>query len=285
MLRVERALRSCVRAWLFVSVLGLLVVGVPGARAQFGLPKLPKVPKVGKQEQKPPAQAKQLQGPAPEVTAITPNSVPPGWEGEVVFAGKNFAKNMILRFSCENAYVTPRDFRVESAERATFRLKVPASAEESKCLIALEVPPAPPTAETGPSAQGSPLVVQVTGATFSISESSTLAKAYQACFLVEGNVPPMELMMKLSEAMQKGSQDECKLYVSPDSVKYSDQGKPVLDSPASAVKTVEPVLMMGQPVGTFRIVLTSGKIYNFMATGGQNQDDPIHEQIKRKLKK
>jgi hypothetical protein len=284
MFHVERVLRSGVRAGWLVTVVGLLFVGVPGAMAQFGL-KLPKVPKIGKQEPKPPAQGKALQGPAPEVTAITPNSVPAGWEGDVTLTGKNFAANMKLRLNCENASVTPRDVRVESGERLTFHLRVPPSAEESKCLIALEVPPAPPTAETGPAVQGSPLVVQVTGATFTISESSTLAKAYQACFLAEGDIPPMELMVKLSEAMQKGSQDECKLFVSADSVKYSDQGKPVLDQPASAVKTVEPVLMMGQPMGIFRIVLTSGKIYNFMASGGHNQDNPINEQIKRKLKK
>jgi hypothetical protein len=267
-----------------VGLAGLLVVGVPVAWAQFGL-KLPKVPKIGKQEPKPAAQAKAPQGPAPEVTAITPNSVPPGWEGDVVFAGKNFAPNMKMRFECEGLSVKVRDFRVESAERLTFHLKVPPSAEEAKCLIALEVPPAPPTAETGPSVQGSPLIVQVTGATFAISESSTLAKAYQACFLAEGDLAPMDIMMKVSEAMQKGSQDECKLYVSSDSVKYSDKGKPILDQPASAVKTVEPVLMMGQPMGAFRIVLASGKIYNFMASGGHNQDDPLNEQIKRKLKK
>jgi hypothetical protein len=283
MARVERVLRSRVRLWL-LTVVALLIVAVPVAVAQFGLPKLPKVSKAGKQEQKPSAQATVPQGPAPEVTGITPSSVPAGWEGDVTFTGKNFAPNMKLRFECGGQSVKPRDFHVESAERATFHLKVPPSAEETECLIALEVP-APPAAETGPSAQGTPLVVQVTGPTFAISESSTLAKAYQACFLAEGDVPPMQLMMNLGQAMQKTSQDECKLYVSSDSLKYSDQGKVILDQPASAVKTIEPMRMMGNPTGIFRIVLTSGKIYNFVATGGQNEDDPINEQIKRKLKK
>jgi hypothetical protein len=267
-----------------LAIVSLLIVGVPAAVAQFGLPKLPKVSKAGKQEQKPPAPAKMPQGPAPEVTGITPNSVPAGWEGDVIFTGKNFVPNMKLRFACGGQSAKPRDFRVESAERATFRLKIPPSAEEAECLIALEVP-APPAAETGPSAQGTPLIVQVTGPTFAISESSTLAKAYQACFLAEGDVPPMQLMMNLGQAMQKGSQDECKLYVSSESLKYSDQGKAILDQPASAVKAIEPVRMMGNPTGIFRIVLTSGKIYNFVVTGGHNEDDPISEQIKRKLKK
>lgn len=280
MLRMERVVRSRLHLW-SLAVLSLLIVGVPVAMAQFGLPKLPKVPKVGKQEQKPSAQASVPRGPAPEVTAITPNSVPPGWEGDVVFTGKNFAQNMKLRLECGKS----TGFRVESAERATFHLKVQPSAEETTCIIALEVPPAAPTTETGPSAQGTPLVVQVTGATFAISESSALAQAFQACFLAEGNLQPMELMVKMSEVMQKGSQDECKIYVSPDSVKYTDQGKPVLDQPASAVKTVESVLLMGQPTGMFRIVLASGKTYNFFASGGHNADDPLEGQIKRKLKK
>ena len=263
-----------------MTVMAVLATQAPAAMAQFGL-KLPKVPKIGKQEPKPPAQAKQPQGPAPEVTSITPSLVPPGWEGDVVFAGKNFAQNMKLRLGCGNV----KDFRVESGERATFHLKVQPTAEETTCIIALEVPPAPPTAETGPAVQGTPMVVQVTGASFAISESSALAKAYKACFLAEGDVPPMELMMKLSESMQKGSQDECKLLVSSDSVKYADKAKTILDQPASAVKTVEPILMMGNPIGVFRIVLTNGKMYNFMASGGHNSDDPLEDQIKRKLKK
>ena len=151
--------------------------------------------------------------------------------------------------------------------------------------MALEVPPGGSFAEIAPTPEGTFQIVQVTGATFAVSESSGLAKAFQACFLVEGNVPPMELVMKLSQSMQAGSQDECKLLVSSDLVKYASKGTTVFDQPASAVKTVEPVLMMGNPIGAFRIVLRSGKIYNFFATGNQSDDDPMHEQIKRRLKK
>jgi hypothetical protein len=284
MLRLERVARSRVR--LCLPVLSLLIIGVPVAMAQFGLSKLPKIPKVGKQEQKPSAQASVPQGPPPEVTSITPNSVPGGWEGDVSFIGKNFAPNMKLRLDCGGQSAKVGDFHVESAGRATLHLKVQPSAEDATCMIALEVPSAAPAAETGPSAQGTPTVVQVTGATFSISESSTLPKQYQACFLAEGDVPPMELMMKLGQVMQKGSQDECKLSVSSNSVKYSDQGKVILDQSASAVKAIEPVLMMGNPTGIFRIMLTNGKIYNFLASGSHNdEENPISEQIKRRLKK
>jgi len=244
-------------------VTAAVAIAAPLAWGQFSLPKV-KIPKVGKST---PAE-KVPQGPMPVVTAITPSSIPPGWEGQIVFTGSNFSKDMKLRLECGYQF-KPKDFRVESAERAVFQLKVPPSTEETKCVIALEVPPAA-TAETGPTPQGSPQIVQVTGASLSISESSGLAVAYKACFMAEGDLPPMQVMMKLSEVMQGGSQDECKLMVSAEGLKYAAQGKTLLDPPASAVKMIEPILWMGNPTGAFRIVLASGKIYNFFGTEGHN---------------
>ena len=275
------SVRSGVRGvWRTATMMIFVAIAAPMVFGQFGLPKV-KVPKIGKST---PAE-KGPQVPTPVVTTITPGSVPAGWEGEVVFTGTNFSKGMKLRLECGNQSMKVKDFRVENAERAVFTLKVPPSLEESKCVIALEVPPGGGMGEISPTAQGTPQVVQVTGPTLSISESSNLAKAYKACFLAEGDIPPMQLMGKLAQAMQGGSQDECKLLVSADAVKYSAQGKTILDQPASGVKTVEQILMMGNPTGAFRIVLTSGKIYNFFATGSQDEDNPLYEQIKKKLGK
>lgn len=260
-------------------MMALVAIAAAMAWGQFSLPNL-RTLKAGKST---PAE-KAAQGPTPVVKAITPNAVPPGWEGQVVFTGSNFSKTMKLRLDCSYSNMKPKGFTVESAERAVFQLRVPPETEESKCVIVLEVPPAP-TAETDPTAQGTPQIVQVTGPSLSISESSGLAKPYKACFLVEGDVPPMQVMSALAQAMQGGSQDECKLYVSSDSVKYSNQGKVILDAPASAVKNVEQILVFGQPSGTFRIVLNSGKVYNFMEPGSRDDDNPIHEQIKNRLKK
>lgn len=257
----------------------LIVLAAPIGLGQFNLNKL-KPPKTGTTT--PPA-TKAPQGPTPVVTAITPATVPPGWEGQIAMTGTNFAKDMKLRLDCNYQSVKIKNFTVESAERAVFDIKVPPEMEESKCVMVLEVPPAP-VSETAPTAQGSPQIVQVTGPSLVISESSGLAKAYKACFLAEGDVPPMQLMQSLSQMMQGGSQDECKLMVAADSIKYSNKGKVILDAPASAVKTIEPVLMFGQPMGIFRIVLASGKIYNFFNSEG-NSDNPVWDQIKAKIKK
>ncbi len=231
-----------------------------------------------------PAQ-KAAQAPTPVVTAINPSSVPPGWEGQVEFKGSNFSKNMKLRLDCSDQTLKPRNFTVESAERAVFQLKVPPEIEESKCVIVLEVPPSP-VAETGPTPQGSSQIVQVTGPSLSISESSGLAKSLKACFLMEGDVPPMQVMTAMAQAMQTGDgQDECKLMVATDSIKYAVKGKVILDAPASAVKEAELILIFGQQSGTFRIVLASGKVYNFFEPGNRDEENPITDQIKKKLKK
>jgi hypothetical protein len=219
------------------------------------------------------------------VSAITPSSVPPGWEGEVGFTGTNFSKGMKLRLECAHQSMKPKGFLVESAERAVFQLKVPPYMEESKCIIALEVPPAAPTAEIGPAAEGTPQVVQVTGPSLSISESSGLAKAFRACFIMEGDVPPMQVMQAMAQAMQTGGQDECKLMVAADSIKYSNKGKVILDAPASAVKEVEQILLFGETSASFRIVLASGKVYNFFEPGSRDEDNPMTDQIKKKLRK
>jgi hypothetical protein len=266
------------RAVLFL--MALVTLSAPIALGQFG--GLKKA--ISKGTSPTPPAAKAPQGPTPVVSAITPNSVPPGWEGQVVLTGTNFAKTMKLRLDCSYQSVKIKNFTVESAERAVFDIKVPPEMEESKCVMVLEVPPAP-VAETGPTPQGTPQIVQVTGPSLSITESSGLAKAFKACFMVEGDVPAMQLMQSLSQMMQGGSQDECKLMVASDSIKYSTKGKVVLDTPASAVKTLEPVLMFGQPMGIFRIILTSGKIYNFFSSESQGSDNPIWDQIKAKLKK
>ena len=273
-------------AWLAASVLVSITFGAPMASAQFGL-KIPKIPKVGKTEPNPPARAPIPKGPMPQVKTIDPSVVPPGWEGDVVFTGINFGKAMKLRIGCGSYNVKTKDFRVESAERAVAHiiLSHPSDEEDTVCTIALEVPPGGAMADTAPSAGGPIEVVQVTGPTLTVSNSSALPQAFKACFLGEGDVPPMQIMMKLGQVMQGGSQDECKLLVSADSVKYSNQGKTVMDQPASSVKSIDPILMMGNPTGAFRIVTTSGKIYNFFASGGQHEDNPLSEQIKKKLKK
>jgi hypothetical protein len=115
--------------------------------------------------------------------------------------------------------------------------------------------------------------------------------AFPACFVSEGESFPEEIYGKgIEVSMREKEHGGCKLMVSPDSVMYVDQGKTVLDQPASAIKKLDQILLQPPigpaiPVG-FRITLANGKIYNFadmcsdrLPKGG------VLEALKRKWKK
>ena len=283
-----RNIPSSARRGFLLGILAVFVVAtvihVPETMAQFGikLPKLPAAVKDSKDNSKDnskTAAANKPKAPAPEVSNIQPNVVPPGWEGDVVFTGKNFLTTMTVMMNCPGyPGLKTRDSRVDNSGSATLKLQVPApnssaENEEATCKITLQQT----LADIQPSAQGTPVVTQVTGLSFAISDSSPLARSYQACFVVEGDLSPEEFAEKFAVWIQK-SPEECKLWVSASSVKYSVGEKTILDAQASGVKAIEPIDMFGQPFG-FRLSLTNGKIYSF--TDGRQ----VREKIKRKLKK
>jgi hypothetical protein len=237
----------------------------------------------------------------PEVTAIKPDSAPPGWEGDVEFTGTNFTKSMRLRIDCVSR--KEGDFRVESAESAVLHLKIPPHAEETKCLIALEASPGASTAEIEPAAQGTPQIVQVTGASFAISGTSNLPVARSACLMGEGPIGKADDMASRYEAylnLQMEFQKKyvtdpsfvpgCEFYVSPDTIKYIEKGKTIFEKPASTVAKVEKFMMptpMGdQPTDVFSITWKDGKIQNFMGFAKDNSpSSQAYDELKNKLKK
>ncbi len=112
------------------------------------------------------------QFPAPSVTAITPSTVPAGWEGRIVLTGANFARGTMVRLNCSYRTMAVRNLAVESPERMAFDLQVPADLEPSRCVMLLEVSP-PNAAETGPTVQGTPQIIQVIGPSLSIYPSAS----------------------------------------------------------------------------------------------------------------
>ena len=83
--------------WTALIFCVLALGALPASPAQLGLPKL-KIPKIGKQETQPPtpARAKKPQVPGPDITSITPDSAPPGGDGEIVVTGKNLIQGLTI---------------------------------------------------------------------------------------------------------------------------------------------------------------------------------------------
>ncbi|HLY61374.1 MAG TPA: hypothetical protein VKV95_11545 [Terriglobia bacterium] len=117
--------------------------------------------------------SKTPKGPVPEISGVTPNSVPPGGSGDLVITGKNLAPGVSLRIGCKdsrNAHID--SFKIESPARAVAHVTLPESVPEGPCDVYLEFVRGPGS-EILPSVQGTPEVVQVKSVNFGVSNSST----------------------------------------------------------------------------------------------------------------
>jgi hypothetical protein len=248
-----------------VYLAGVLLLGFAGTAwaAQFHMPKIPKIGK-----SKPAEQKKEAAAPLPELTAISPNSASPGGEGDLVLTGKNFTVGTGLRMSCSDTQPALSNFKVESPTRAVAHIRFGFDTKQGPCEIYLESRPTTTNAqgEITASTSGTVEVVQVKSVSFAIAPSSAMPAALPVIYVGEGNMEFMQIMMKMQQAMQGSWNDSGKplLYVSKNDVKLMQGGKTVFDEPASGIKEVGLMSMMGQSTGVFRLVCSSGKIYNFI---------------------
>jgi hypothetical protein len=242
------------------AVFVLFFAGTAWGAAQFHLPKIPKLGKSQSAEQK-----KEPAGPAPELTEINPNSASPGAEGDLVLTGKNFTSGTNFRMDCQGEAPTVSSFKVESPTRAVAHVRFSFGTKQGPCDIYLEQRPNGQS-EIGASTSGTTEVTQVKSVAFTISIPSALPMAIPVIYVGEGNMQFMDVMMKVQQAMQGSWNDSGKplLQVSKSEVKLTQGDKAVFTEPATNVKEVGQMSMMGQNVGVFRIVCTDGKIYNFM---------------------
>jgi hypothetical protein len=181
--------------WVIAAVFLGLGIGASVASAQFGL-KLPKIPKLGKKETEPttPSRAKKLRVPAPEITSITPDSAPPGGDGELVVTGNNLFPGIVLNF-CG----TLTKLEVQSPERAVAHIKIGEAAEEGPCETTA-VYGIGNDGEILPAGETSPEVHQQQRVSFSISNSSPLPVGFGMY-----NLMPEE-EIKLAAAMEARGQ-------------------------------------------------------------------------------
>jgi hypothetical protein len=227
---------------------------------------LPKIPKMGKS--KPAEQKKEAAAALPGLTAISPNSASPGGEGDLVLTGSNFTVGTGLRMNCSDTQPSISSFKVDSPTRAVAHVRFGFDTKEGPCEIYLDSHPTTTNSqgEITASTSGTVEVVQVKSVSFTISIPSAMPMALPVMYVGEGNMEFMEIMMKMQQAMQGSWNDSGKplLFVSRNDVKLVQGNKTVFDELASNIKEVGEMSMMGQTTGVFRLVCTSGKIYNFM---------------------
>jgi hypothetical protein len=261
-----RAGRDGRKSGVYLAAALVWILAGPAWAAQFHLPK---IPKLGKSQPQPTEQKKGSTAPAPALDSISPNSASPGAEGDLTLTGKNFDSGTGLRMNCPEAAPSITNFKVESPTRAVAHVRFPFNTKEGPCELYLAQGSAGgnTTGEMAASGAGTPSVTQVkSDITFTISIPSAMPMALPVVYIGEGEMQFMDVMMKVQQAMQGSWQDAGKplLLVTKGEVKLNQGDKTVFTLPASNVKEVGQMSMMGQTVGVFRLVCNDGKIYNFM---------------------
>jgi hypothetical protein len=249
----------------------LLATLVPaGAWAQF-----PKIPKISKKlpGQSKSDDAKTPQGPLPELTSVTPDSVPPGGSGELVLAGKNLVDGVRVRIGCKDYQNLHIDsIKIESRERANAHVTIPDTMGEGPCEIFLEFVRGG-DGEIMPSAEGTPEIVQARSISFSVSNASTsMPVGLGGYFLVpEDDLIAMAAMAqaqadahKMTADMQSGKAN----MMDPDFIKKMQEAAMVMSKMAQ--RSQQP-----QQDGPLGFLLLKGGSVSFVLEGKTIFDQPV----------
>jgi hypothetical protein len=249
------------------------VVSASTGLAQFGgLPKIPKLPKKNTTTSQPatkevnPSHAGTME--VASVSAMTPDSAPPGGHGQVALTGTNFKPGMTLRFNCKGASFDADSVKVESATKVVAQISVPVTAQEGSCSTSAR------------SASGKD--------PFQISNSANMPIAVSAVYIGEGDMQFMDMMMKMQQAMMPGYGKQGgagQITLDSGSIKYVQDGQPTFTESISSVKSMGEMKQNGNPVGIFRIVFNDGKIYNFSGSGSVGNSHAVFEFLQKKLGK
>jgi hypothetical protein len=236
--------------------------------AQFHLPKVPSLPKTGTDRPGSPEVRPSRAATGEVVSIMSPDSAPPGGQGEVILTGLNFREGMRIQFNCKGAQFSPASFKVEGPTRIVAQVTVPLTAEEGPCGTSMRSEPGK--------------------APFRISNSADMPVAIPVNLIGEGDMQFMELMMSMQKTMMGGfgNQGEGgRIELGGGSIKYVKGSVTTFTESTSAVKSMGEMKQEGKPMGIFRIVFNNGKIYNFGGMVSGSDGHVAFEFLQKKLGK
>ena len=190
---------------------------------------------------------------APEVTAVDPPRATPGSETSLKITGKNFANGTKVSFS--NPGIRVLETNAGKSTELTARIQIAADAptgltglfvvnpDDREVEIPFEVAGGSPAAPATPAK--APTASATTGAASQRFEVYNLGDVVN--ILYSPNKP-------------KGT-----LTVAGGKLAYQEGGKEIFSTPVGDIKEIDVNTVFGVNTGTFHIILSSGKSYNFMA--------------------
>jgi hypothetical protein len=240
----------------------------PAAPAAPPAPSAPPAPAAPPTPPAPPAPAAEIhpsapatpEVKAPEVATVDPPRAAPGSDMTVKITGKNFVQGTKVSFA--NTGIRVVDTTAPSSTELAVHIKVASDAtpgttslyvinpDEREVETPFEVAGKAPSAPTTPAAPAAPAATR-----------SAETQRYSAFHL--GN--PME-------ALQAHGKVKGALIVASGKLRFEEGKKILFDVPLSDVKEIETVTIGGLNLGTFHIILKSGKTYTF-APGSLHPSD------------
>jgi hypothetical protein len=206
----------------------------------------------------------------PEVTAAEPARAARGVQVSVKISGKNFAPKAKVAFS--NPGIRVLDTQEAKATELVTRIQIAPDAPtgtaslfvvnpddretEVAFTVTDETPPAAPTAPT-PSAATAPPAAPATPAS-TAPATVTPAAAGTLRFDVIG-------LGDVASILQTRNLPRGALTFAGGKLRYEEAGKEVFAVPAADVKEIDMNTILGVNTGTFHVILSSGKTFNFAA--------------------
>lgn len=205
---------------------------------------------------------------APQVTKVDPAKVEPGSKKSVKVNGKNFKQGAKIAFSNPGIRVLGTEFK-----------------KSTQLIAQIEVASNAPTGKTSlfvinPDESEAEVVFEVSQGKSAGSGTASAA----------ANVPVQRFnVYNLGEAttiFQNPGKSQGQLILEGNELKYEQDGKVVFAAKASDIQEIAPNVFFGLNTGTFHIILTSGKTYNFVSSSLTPADtNSIVESLRRTLKK
>ena len=187
---------------------------------------------------------------APEVSSVTPSSAARGSEAQIKIKGNHFAEGAKVSFSNPGIHVLGTKFSKSSELTADIQVTSDAPIGETGLFV---INPDESEVEARFEVTDSPGAAKGT-------EKGETTKSVQAQQSFE--------VFNLGEGIsiiQNPTKSKGTLTLAAGKLAYNEEGKEVFSVPVAEIKEVEVNSVFGVNTGTFHVILSSGKTYNFIA--------------------
>ena len=182
----------------------------------------------------------------PEVTSVAPPRAAPRSQASLKITGKNFSQGAKVSFL--NPGIRVLETTASATTELTVRIQIAADAPTGKTSLFV----------VNPDDKEAEAPFEVAGGTAKAAAVSEPASSAGQRFDVYN-------LGDVASLLQSHNKTKGTLLVTGQKLTYEESGKEVFSTPLSDIKEVDANVILGLNTGTFHIILTSGKTYNFIA--------------------